>query len=80
ENSLPPYTILDAILNGLIEQELSIEEIATLINVDVALVKKIQHMLYSAEFKRRQACPGTKITQRSLGKDRRFPIVNKYRD
>ena len=47
---------------------------------DIALVKKIQHMLYIAEYKRRQAAPGVKITLRNFGLDRRYPITNCFRD
>jgi NAD+ synthase len=79
-NTLPPYEILDGILRGLVEDEDRICDISKKLCVDKTLVQKIQNMLYSAEFKRRQACPGTKITNRAFGKDRRFPIVNKYRD
>ena len=47
---------------------------------DVATGKRIENMLYSAEYKRRQAPPGVKITRRNFGRDRRYPIVNRYRD
>lgn len=80
QDSLPPYDILDGILSGLIEDELTISAIAKQIGVEESLVRKIQNMLYSAEFKRRQSCSGPKITRRSLGKDRRYPITNRYRD
>ncbi len=79
QDSLPPYDVLDDILEGLVEREQPIAEIAAR-GHDIALVKKIQHMLYIAEYKRRQAAPGVKITRRNFGRDRRYPITNGYRD
>jgi NAD+ synthase len=79
QDSLPPYDVLDDILDGLVEREQSIAEIASR-GHEVALVKKIQHMLYIAEYKRRQAAPGVKITRRNFGRDRRYPITNGFRD
>ncbi len=78
QDSLPPYEALDDILEGLVERE---ETVATIVarGHDVALVKRIQHMLYLAEYKRRQAAPGVKITRRNFGRDRRYPIVNGFR-
>jgi NAD+ synthase len=79
QDSLPPYEALDDILEGLVERE---EPIAAIVarGHDLALVKRIQHMLYLAEYKRRQAAPGVKITRRNFGRDRRYPIVNGWRD
>ncbi len=79
QDSLPPYEVLDDILDGLVEREQSVAEISSR-GHDVALVKKIQHMLYIAEYKRRQAAPGVKITRRNFGRDRRYPITNGFRD
>ena len=79
QDSLPPYEVLDDILDGLVEQEQSVAEITSR-GHDVALVKRIQHMLYVAEYKRRQAAPGVKITRRNFGRDRRYPITNGWRD
>jgi NAD+ synthase len=79
QDSLPPYDVLDDILDGLVEREQSVAEISAR-GHDVALVKKIQHMLYIAEYKRRQAAPGVKITRRNFGRDRRYPITNGFRD
>ncbi len=76
QDSLPPYDVLDEILLGLVENELPMAEI----NHDETLVKRIQHMLYVAEYKRRQAAPGVKITRRNFGRDRRYPITNGFRD
>jgi NAD+ synthase len=79
QDSLPPYDILDAILRGLIEREATVEAIAAE-GFAVDTVKRIQHMLYLAEYKRRQAPPGVKITARNLSRDRRYPITNAFRD
>ncbi len=79
QDSLPPYEVLDDILEGLVEREQPVAEIAAR-GHDIALVKKIQHMLYVAEYKRRQAAPGVKITRRNFGRDRRYPITNGFRD
>jgi NAD+ synthase len=79
QDSLPPYDVLDDILDGLVEREQPVTEIAAR-GHDAALVKKIQHMLYVAEYKRRQAAPGVKITRRNFGRDRRYPITNGFRD
>jgi NAD+ synthase len=79
QDTLPPYDVLDAILNGLVENELPVGDIVAQ-GHDEALVKRIQHMLYIAEYKRRQAAPGVKITRRNFGRDRRYPITNGFRD
>jgi NAD+ synthase len=79
QDSLPPYEVLDAILEGLVEHELPVADIVAR-GFDEALVKRIQHMLYVAEYKRRQAAPGVKITRRNFGRDRRYPITNAFRD
>ena len=77
QDTLPPYDVLDAILTGLIEQELSIEEIAAQ-GYDPATIKRVWQMLDRAEYKRRQAAPGVKITAKSFGRDRRYPITNHF--
>lgn len=79
QDNLPPYDVLDDILECLIEKDMGVQEIASR-NYDVALVKRVWSMLDKAEYKRRQAPPGVKITRRNLGKDRRYPITNKYRE
>src|SRR4051812_11322588 len=79
QDSLPPYDELDAILNGLVEEELSVPEIVAR-GFSHATVTRVQRMLYSAEYKRRQAPPGVKITRRSFGRDRRYPITNGFRE
>ena len=78
EDTLPPYDVLDAILKGLNERDLSIDEVVAE-GHDRALVLRIWRMLLGAEYKRRQAPPGVKITGRSVGRDRRYPIVNAFR-
>ena len=77
EDSLPPYSVLDDILEGLVEDERTVEEIVTRGHPS-ALVRRIRRLLYIAEYKRRQAPPGVKITRRAFGRDRRYPIVNGF--
>jgi NAD+ synthase len=79
QDSLPPYDELDAILQGLIEEELSVPEIVAR-GFSHETVTRIQRLLYLAEYKRRQAPPGVKITRRSFGRDRRYPITNGFRE
>lgn len=79
EDSLPPYDVLDDILNCLVEEEMAFEDIVAR-GHDAETVKRIQHLLYIAEYKRRQAPPGVKITARNFGRDRRYPITNGFRD
>ena len=79
QDSLPPYDVLDAILNGLIEEELSVAEISAR-GFEHETVARVQRLLYSAEYKRRQAPPGVKITRRSFGRDRRYPMTNAFRE
>ena len=79
QDSLPPYDVLDAILTGLVEEELSVDEIVAR-GFPRDTVVRIQHLLYLAEYKRRQAPPGVKITRRSFGRDRRYPITNGFRE
>lgn len=77
EDSLPPYEELDDILHGLIEAELSATEIAAT-GHDAETVDKVWRMLDRAEYKRRQAPPGVKISSRAFGRDRRYPITNGF--
>ena len=79
QDSLPPYEILDDILESLIERDLGVHDIVAR-GHDEATVKRVWSMLDRAEHKRRQAPPGVKITRRLLGKVRRYPITNGYRD
>ena len=77
EDSLPPYDALDDILHGLIELEQSVDDVVAR-GHDAETVKRIWRMLDRAEYKRRQAPPGVKITLRAFGKDRRYPITNGF--
>lgn len=79
EDSLPPYEALDDILECLVENEMPVDEIVKR-GHDLATVKRVEHLLYVAEYKRRQAAPGVKIGRKSFGRDRRYPITNGYRD
>ena len=79
EDSLPPYDILDAILECLIEKEMSVRDIISK-GFDEATVRRVEHLLYIAEYKRRQAPPGPKVTAVNFGRDRRYPITNGWRD
>ncbi|MBV6656697.1 MAG: NAD+ synthase, partial [Devosiaceae bacterium] len=79
QDSLPPYDVLDGILKGLVEDEKSVAEIVDA-GYDVATVTRIEHLLYIAEYKRRQSAPGVKLTSRNFGRDRRYPITNRFRD
>jgi NAD+ synthase len=76
EDSLPPYSVLDRILEGLVDKEMSVKEVADATGEDIALVASIESMLLKAEYKRRQAPPGVKIGSRNFGRDRRYPISN----
>jgi NAD+ synthase len=76
EDSLPRYSVLDRILEGLVDEEMSVVEVANATGEDVALVADIESRLLKAEYKRRQAPPGVKIGNRNFGRDRRYPISN----
>jgi NAD+ synthase len=79
QDSLPPYDVLDAILQGLVEDERSVQEIVDR-GYPRDLVVRVQQLLYAAEYKRRQAPPGVKITRKGFGRDRRYPITNAFRE
>ncbi len=79
QDNLPPYDVLDDILECLIENEMAFEDIVAR-GHDPAVVQRIEHLLYVAEYKRRQAPPGVKITRRNFGRDRRYPITNGFRN
>ena len=78
QDSLPPYDVLDSILQAYVEEDKSFDEIAAM-GFDQAVVSKVITLVDLSEFKRRQAPVGIKITPRALGKDRRMPITNRYR-
>jgi NAD+ synthase len=79
QDSLPPYDVLDRILERLVERE---EPIAKIVadGFDKETVMKVERMLNLAEYKRRQAAPGVKVTLKNFGRDRRYPITNRFRD
>lgn len=79
QDSLPPYPVLDDILECLVENEMSNTEIAARGHA-LETVQRIEHLLYLAEYKRRQSAPGVKITKKNFGRDRRYPITNRFRD
>jgi NAD+ synthase len=79
QDSLPPYEELDAVLHGLVEEELSVAEIVAR-GFKRETVTRVQRLLYAAEYKRRQAPPGVKITRKSFGRDRRYPLTNAFRE
>lgn len=79
QDSLPPYPALDDILECLVEKEMSTADIIAR-GHDEATVHRIEHLLYIAEYKRRQSAPGVKITKKNFGRDRRYPITNRFRD
>jgi NAD+ synthase len=79
QDTLPPYDMLDDILNCLVELEMPVPEIVAK-GYAPEIVKKVERMLYLAEYKRRQAAPGVKITSKNFGRDRRYPITNKFRE
>ncbi len=78
DDSLPPYEILDPILYGLVEEELSVDQLVAR-GFDRDTVARIERLLYIAEYKRRQAPPGVKLGTRNFGRDRRYPITNAFR-
>jgi NAD+ synthase len=79
QDSLPPYDVLDDILERLVDREEPLSEIVKR-GHSLETVKKVERLLYLSEYKRRQAAPGVKITERNFGRDRRYPIVNRFRE
>ena len=79
QDSLPPYEVLDDILSCLVEKEMPLADIVARGHAPET-VKKVERLLYLAEYKRRQAAPGVKISARNFGRDRRYPITNKFRE
>jgi NAD+ synthase (glutamine-hydrolysing) len=75
---LPPYSVLDPILKAYIEEDRTFEEILSF-GYDAEGTRKVIRMVDASEYKRRQSPPGIKITQKAFGRDRRFPITNRYR-
>ena len=79
EDSLPPYPVLDAILNRLVEKEMRVADVIGE-GFEADTVKRVERLLYLAEYKRRQSAPGVKVGPKNFGRDRRYPIVNRFRD
>jgi NAD+ synthase len=79
QDSLPPYEVLDAILERLVEREQPLAEIIA-DGFDKDVVTRVDRLLNIAEYKRRQAAPGVKVTEKNFGRDRRYPITNRFRD
>jgi NAD+ synthase len=79
EDSLPPYGVLDPILERLVEREEPISAIVAA-GYDRDVVARVERLLHIAEYKRRQAAPGVKVTLKNFGRDRRYPITNRFRD
>ena len=78
-DTLPPYHILDTILEGLIEKNLSIVEISRL-GIDMNLIKKVEKLVYASEYKRFQSAPGVHLTKGSFWLGRRYPIVQHWKE
>jgi NAD+ synthase (glutamine-hydrolysing) len=79
EDSLPPYPTLDPILQAYVEEDKGLEDISKM-GFKESMIKEVIRMVDRNEYKRRQSPPGVKITHRALGKDRRLPVTNKYRN
>ena len=79
EDSLPPYPVLDDILKRLIDGEASVEEVVAA-GHDREVVRHVEKLVYLSEYKRFQSAPGARLSQRAFWLDRRYPIVNRWRD
>ncbi|HEX5278470.1 MAG TPA: NAD+ synthase [Micropepsaceae bacterium] len=79
EDSLPPYDVLDGILECLVEGEMAFDEVVAK-GFDRETVRRVEQLLYTSEYKRRQAAPGVKLSARNFGRDRRYPITNAFRN
>jgi NAD+ synthase (glutamine-hydrolysing) len=78
-DTLPPYDVLDPIVEAYVEDDRAPEDIIAERGLDPKLVDRVVEMIDRAEYKRRQAAPGIKITPKAFGRDRRLPITNRYR-
>jgi NAD+ synthase (glutamine-hydrolysing) len=78
-DTLPPYEVLDPILKAYVEDDMAVDQI-TAMGFDRAVVTGVTRMVDQSEYKRRQAAPGTKITPRDFGRDRRLPITSKFKE
>ena len=79
EDSLPPYPVLDAILEGLVEKDLALKDLVAQ-GYEAETVKRVETLLYGSEWKRYQAAPGPRISTKAFWLDRRYPLVNRWRD
>jgi NAD+ synthase len=79
EDSLPPYDVLDRILELLVDEDAPIEDV-TAEGIDLETAKRIENLVYVSEWKRHQAAPGVRLSPRAFWLDRRYPIVNAWRD
>ncbi|EKE43905.1 NAD(+) synthase [Oceaniovalibus guishaninsula JLT2003] len=79
DDSLPPYDVLDAILHQLVDLDASVADVVAL-GFDRDLVERVEHLVYTSEYKRFQSAPGARLTQRAFWLDRRYPIANRWRD
>mgnify|MGYP005840761447 CR=1 FL=1 len=79
EDSLPPYAVLDPILEGLIDREAPVAELVAG-GHDARTVRRVEALIHASEWKRQQAAPGARLSRRAFGPDRRYPIVNRFRD
>ena len=79
DDSLPPYDILDPILEGLVDRDASVADLVAE-GFDRDTVRRVQHLLYASEWKRFQSAPGTRLSLRAFWLDRRYPMVNRWRD
>jgi len=79
QDTLPPYEVLDPILEGLIEEEASIAQLVDR-GFDRAVVERMDRLVYQSEYKRRQAAPGPKLTEKAFGIGRKYPMTSGYRD
>ncbi len=79
DDSLPPYPVLDAVLEGLIERDASVADLVGE-GYERATVKRVEHLLHISEWKRFQSAPGVRLTQKAFWLDRRYPMVNRWRD
>ena len=77
-DSLPPYDIIDQVLQGYMEEHFSPEEVSHQYQIPLDLVKQLIKKMYNAEYKRQQAAPGIRVSQRAFQAGRRFPIVQKW--
>ena len=78
QDSLPPYEILDPVLEAYVEDDRTFAEIVAM-GFEEATVRRVMRMVDQNEYKRRQAAPGVKITPRAFGRDRRFPLASRWR-